>query len=189
MATDTNTAPQWPETNRHGDHRGAWRNGDLRRRQNVLDGRVGRHIKDAHHPHPGDQGNRKAPLRAFYFSGHHGEVIPAVVCPERRDQRNHEPGNAAFRAGKAGMQVRHAAVGTGEAEAADHHDQYHLEPGEEELEVTGLLDAQVIEPGDQPGDGDGEELCPGDEQRSPQHHSIEPRQRLRTRPSCGPGRW
>ena len=56
------------------------------------------------------------------------------------------------------MEVRHAAVGADEAEAGDHQNQNHLEPGEEELEVTGFLDAQVVEPGDQPGDGDGEDL-------------------------------
>ena len=49
------------------------------------------------------------------------------------------------------MEIGHATVGTGKAEPGDDQNQNHLKPGEEELKVTRLLDAQVVEPGDQPG--------------------------------------
>ena len=35
-----------------------------------------------------------------------------------------------------------------------------FEDGEDELKVAGLLDAEVVQPGDEPGDGDGEDLRP-----------------------------
>ena len=72
------------------------------------------------------------------------------------------------------MEIGHATTRAGEAEASDDKNQNHFEPGEEELEVTRLLDAQVVEPGDQPRGKDGEDLRPGDQNRSPQHDSIEP---------------
>jgi hypothetical protein len=37
-----------------------------------------------------------------------------------------------------------------------------LSHGEDELEVAGFLDAEVVESGDEPGDGDGEDLRPED---------------------------
>ena len=60
----------------------------------------------------------------------------------------------------------HATMRTGEAEAGDDDDQHHFEPGEEELEVSRFLDAEVVEPGDEPAGEDGEDLRPGDQEWS-----------------------
>ena len=46
------------------------------------------------------------------------------------------------------MEVGQATKRAGKAEAGDDQNQNHLEPGEEKLEVTRLLDAQVVEAGD-----------------------------------------
>ena len=72
------------------------------------------------------------------------------------------------------MEIGHATKRTGKAKAGDDQNQNHFEPGEEELEIPRFLDAQVVEPGDKPGGKDGEDLRPGDQNRSTEHDPIEP---------------
>ena len=48
----------------------------------------------------------------------------------------------------------------GKAERGDDENQDAFENGEDELEVAGLLDAEIVESGHEPGDGDGEDLRP-----------------------------
>ena len=63
-----------------------------------------------------------------------------------------------------------------EAKHKRRHDenQNSLEHGEDELKVAGLLDAQIVQPGDEPCHGDGEHLRP----------------QQRNRPgTCAPSQW
>ena len=66
--------------------------------------------------------------------------------------------------GKGGGEVATGAGCGGEAERGDDEDEYGFEDGEDELEVAGLFDAEIVQSGDEPGDADGEDLRP--EQRS-----------------------
>ena len=42
----------------------------------------------------------------------------------------------------------------------DDEDENAFEDGEDELEVAGLLDAEIVQSGHEPGDGDGKDLRP-----------------------------
>ena len=77
----------------HGErgHGGTLAGGDLHSGQNVLDGGVGGHEQKADDEQPADQRDGQAALRALDFAGHHGQVVPSVVGPERGDERGHEP--------------------------------------------------------------------------------------------------
>ena len=46
------------------------------------------------------------------------------------------------------------------AEGSDDEDEDGFEDGEDELEVAGLFDAEIVQSGHEPGDGDGEDLRP-----------------------------
>ena len=124
----------------------------------------------------------------FTSTRHHGQVVPAVIGPQRRNQCDHKSFHATLRAGKARMKVGQATVRAGKAEPGDPHHQQHLEPGKEQLKITGLLDAEVVEPGDQPRSNNGKHLRPRNQQGSAQYNAIQPRQRQGRCPARGLGR-
>ena len=53
----------------------------------------------------------------------------------------------------------------------DDQDQDRFENGEDKLEVAGLLDAEIIQAGHEPGDADGKDLRP--EQRAGRRWRVE----------------
>ncbi len=75
-----------------------------------------------------------------------------------------------------------------EAEAGDDGDEHAFEPGEDELEASGLAHAEVVEPGDEPGGGDGEDLGPLDGEGDVEGGAVEPAQAGKMA-GCGRGRW
>ena len=81
MATETRDAPQCPETTDIASDRRARGVRDPRRGQDVLNGRVSRHVEHADDADSGDERDGEIALRALHFAGHHGEIVPAVVGP------------------------------------------------------------------------------------------------------------
>ena len=112
----------------------------------------------------GDERDGQAALGVADFAGDHGEVVPAVVGPECGDEGDHESAEAACAPGKNVWKLQHAARRRREAEAGDDQDERAFEPGEDELEVAGFADAEIVEPGDDPSGGDGEDLRPDQRQ-------------------------
>jgi len=60
-----------------------------------------------------------------------------------------------------------------EAESGDDKDEDDFEGGEDKLKIGGFLDAEIVEAGDKPSDGDGEDLRP-DEWNGPRDGCTEP---------------
>jgi len=114
---------------------GALAGGDLRGRQNVLDGRIGGHEQKADDEQAADEGDGQAALRVADFAGDHGEVVPAIVSPESGDERGHESADAADGVGQSGGEVGKRAGGGSETEAGDDEDENHFERGEDELKL------------------------------------------------------
>jgi len=132
----------------------------LRGGQNVLDGGVGGHEQNADDEKAADERDGQAALGAAYFAGDHGEVVPSVVGPERGDERGHESADAADSVWQPGGEVGERASDGSETEAGDDQDQDHFQGGEDDLKIRGLLDAEIVESGNEPGDCDGEDLRP-----------------------------
>ncbi len=101
------------------------------------------------------------------LAGHLGDVGPAVVGPEGGDEGDHEAAEAAAgrREGWCGSWRSAVAVAWKQKPAMTRMSS-DLEPGEGELDVAGFAGAEDVEPGDGPGDGDGEDLRPGDAPRA-----------------------
>ena len=169
-------APRPGDGGERGDG-GARRGGDARGGEQVLDGRVGGHVEDADDGESGDERDGQAALRVLYFAGDHGEIVPAVVSPEGGDEGDHESAKAAVRAEKAGGEIAPVAAEGTEADNDDGEDEDDLQPGEDELEVACFADAEIVEAGDEPRGGDGEELRPVDDEGDAQGGRIEPVER------------
>src|SRR5579883_539779 len=61
-----------------------------------------------------------------------------------------------------------------EAKDGDDDDQHALEPGKDELEVSGFLDAEVVEAGNKPCCGNGEKLRPVKNGRAMKDRLLQP---------------
>ena len=133
---------------------------DLRGGQDVLDGGVRRHEEDADDEEAADESDGQRALGTANFAGDHREVIPSVISPEGGDKSEHESAETAGCVGKRRGEVRQRSGCRCEAERGDDENEHGLKNREDELEVAGFFDPEVIESGDQPCDGDGEDLRP-----------------------------
>ena len=149
---------------------------------------IDEHVQYADGRHARDQGNRNISSRVFYFAADHVEIVPSVIRPERSDQRGHEAGDAAFRAGKCSGEVAPAATSrvarAAEADNYDANDNGDFEQREDELEFSGFLDAEIIQNRNQNRSGDGDELSASDDERisdeiGRKHCIIEERKNLK----------
>ena len=164
---------------------------DLRGREDVLNGGVGGHEEHAHDEQAADERDGQAAFRVAHFAGHHGEIVPSVVGPQGGDEGEHKSAKSAYRMRQTCGEVGKGAGSRGKAEARNDQNQDALENGEDKLKVAGLFDAEIIEPGHKPGDGDGEQLRPKQGQRaadSGNRASIRNEMQGRTR-ACAPSRW
>ena len=110
-------------------------------------------IENADDAEAADERDGQAALGVAHFAGDHGEIVPAVVGPERGDQRDHESAEAADGVGAEGGEVAPRAVlADVKQKPAMTRMSTPLSHGEDELEVAGLLDAEVVESGHEPGD-------------------------------------
>src|ERR1019366_3841079 len=148
----------WSGNHRERGDGGPAAGGNLRRGQNVLDAGVGCHKEKANQEESTNESDGQAAARVAYFACHHGEVAPAIVCPERSNKCGHEAGEATGYIRQCGGEVGEGARTPGKAESNDDEDQDDFEDSKNQLEVTSFLDAEAVEPGDEPCHGHGKEL-------------------------------
>src|ERR1041385_1199892 len=118
-------------------------------RHHKLYGSIYADIKHSHNRHPGYQRYGNASLWIANLTADHVEVIPAVISPERRDQRGHKTSHSAFGSEKCSAKVTPVSRCRAEACSNDHGDHHNFERGHHELEVSGFAYAQIIQSGDQ----------------------------------------
>ena len=132
---------------------GTFAGGDLRGGQDVLNGRVGGHEENADDEESADERDGQAALGAADFAGDHGEIVPSVVGPERGDEREHESAEAAACVRAATVaKLRQEPDAEAKQSAATMRMSMRFEDGEDELEVAGLFDAEIVQSSDEPGD-------------------------------------
>ena len=117
MAAATKPAPPGPATTVERGDRRPLAGGNLRGGQDVLDGRIGGHEEHADDKQSADERDGQAALGAAHFAGHHGQVVPPVIGPERGDKGEHEAAEAAGRVRQRCGEVRPRTGGRSKAEA------------------------------------------------------------------------
>ena len=128
--------------------------------EDVLDCALHEHVERGDDEDSADEREGHGALRVADFAGELRDVGPAVVGPECGDERGHEAGEAGVCAEVDGREiVQRAVVDAGEADDGDADDEDDLEPGERGLHVGGFARADDVEPGDEPGGGDGRDLA------------------------------
>ena len=165
MPADTMPAPKLPSTTAMASEAGLCEAGNRSRRQYILHRGIYQHVQDPDQGDSEDQCPRNVALRIADFSRDHVQVIPAVVGPQRRHQRSHEPSHPTFRSGKAAGKVLPTAAAVTEADHHDAEDDGNFQEGEHQLKVARLLDPDVVEDRNQSSGGNCHQLSVGDRKR------------------------
>ena len=121
--------------------------------------RIQPHVKRRHNSHANNERAWNAALRVAHLAGHHVEIVPAVVGPQRCYQRRHESGHAAFGANEFRGEIVPATRRCREAEQHDDDNHHYLQAGKNELEFSCFFYAQIIQPGNQQGGGNCDQMA------------------------------
>ena len=145
-------------------------------RQDVEVGGVDEEIHQHHTQGAENECARDVALRVAHFLAHHGQVVPAVVSPQRRHQRHPEgaEGAHAFGRGEEGLEGRRGCVSEDEGQRRQRQDDGYFHHGEHSLHRAAQDDAQVVDDGQADDGGERNHLRAGERpggetQRQPQH--------------------
>src|SRR5579862_1478508 len=92
----------------------------------------------------------------------HGQVIPAVVSPQRRYQGGEEPGDSALGPAIRTRKPRPSPSLSGETNGDDPEEDRDLQRSEHKLKVSRTTHADIVEPGYEDCDRNRDELSVAD---------------------------
>jgi len=135
--------------------------GDFDRLQDVEIGQVDAGIEDEHHGDAAHHGARDGAPGVANLASRQGEIVPAVVGPERGDEGGGETTDA-DRARQALTEVGPGAVAPGEGGHGERRDEKQLEDGEDGLHLAAMTHAKVVDGGNEANHGRAHEMFAGD---------------------------
>ena len=117
-----------------------------RRWQSVLNSGVQPHVEYGHNSDTQNKSQRNVLLRPLNFFAHHVQIVPAVVSPQSRDQRSHEPAHATDGSRKTSPKITPRPGRRSQCDDGNPDDHHHLKHCERQLERASLADSDVVQP-------------------------------------------